>query len=418
MRWACTLVAQVFPRRLNDLVESGMSDMFFEDNLAQQLARFRRGLLCSAALHTQASVSGVAQLRKGVFSAQEYLRDACEKGTGLPFGEPHTKAISSEKSLSTDIQSLSRRIRDNFRILDVEKLSKFETCHLEWLAVFLSVPDWGSRISSTESFSTESDSFSSTNVAIDNLTSQLGVASSGLESGLFFPKCLTSFPLFKNTLQRIICGNRNLLEASQHIDNMLALSTGSQIHFNSKKAETAQRIKISSNSVGIADMKNLYSSNESIAETSEPDVADEYDQGIYLKGREKRPETTVPGSSHSSREADRFMYLLLTDDPESTLLGQRITFLGCSIESLRSSLTVWVQNNPKSPASVWSPSFKRTGTEEHERFTFRASDSFAKCFKLKDWDMLVKERHAQLRLLWELQNYFHHLIPEEGLSPE
>lgn len=54
--WACVLVAQLFPAWLEDMQKSGMSDMSSKDGLKEQLALFRRGVLCSAALHTQSSI--------------------------------------------------------------------------------------------------------------------------------------------------------------------------------------------------------------------------------------------------------------------------------------------------------------------------------------------------------------------------
>lgn len=56
MRWACVLVAQVFPHWLEDMQKSGMSDVSSTDGLTKELARFKRGVLCSAAVLTQSGV--------------------------------------------------------------------------------------------------------------------------------------------------------------------------------------------------------------------------------------------------------------------------------------------------------------------------------------------------------------------------
>lgn len=55
-RWACILVAQVFPLWLQDMHKWGMSDMSSKDGLKELLGRFHRGVLCSAALHTQRGI--------------------------------------------------------------------------------------------------------------------------------------------------------------------------------------------------------------------------------------------------------------------------------------------------------------------------------------------------------------------------
>lgn len=165
MRWACVLVAQVFPQWLEDMQKSGVSNMSSDDGLTEQLSRFRRGLLCSAALHTRNRIGDEVsdretrtgnvgdrpagfelggwlkypQLCKGVFSLQEFLRVACETGKGLPFGAPHKNAKSRGKNSEysySKFKSKSRRIREMFRVDAVEKLDRFETSHLDWLAVF------------------------------------------------------------------------------------------------------------------------------------------------------------------------------------------------------------------------------------------------------------------------------------------
>lgn len=42
-----------------------------------------------------------------------------------------------------------------------------------------------------------------------------------------------------------------------------------------------------------------------------------------------------------------------------SLLDQRLTFLGCVMEFLRSSLAQWVHLNPNAAQSVWSPSLRQ-----------------------------------------------------------
>lgn len=151
MQWACVLVAQVFPKWLQDVQKSGMSDLSSDDGLSEQLGRFRRGVLCSAALHTQSRVDGggpggfsrfelnesgkYPTLCKGAFSLQEFLKEACETGNGLPFGVPHTKAKGKGNTSNyysySKFKSKLRRIREIFPVDDVERLEQFETCHLE-----------------------------------------------------------------------------------------------------------------------------------------------------------------------------------------------------------------------------------------------------------------------------------------------
>lgn len=234
MRWACVLVAQVFPQWLDDMQKSGISDVSSGDGLSEHLSRFRRDLLCSAALHTKNSadraISGedrstprkpvgpplfdlaawhmYPKLCNGVFSLQEFLRVACETGKGLPLGVPHTKAKGRGENSDytySKFKSKLRRIREIFPVDNVERLEQFQTYHLEWLAVFLIISDW--RPSSTQALYTP---ITSSRIALDNLRSQLGIPLSSSDSEPFFSTFFTSFPLFKGTLLRKFWRNRNI----------------------------------------------------------------------------------------------------------------------------------------------------------------------------------------------------------------
>lgn len=119
---------------------------------------------------------------------------ACKTGRGLPFGAAHKKAKEKGESSNysySKFKSKLRRIREIFPVDYVEKLDQFETCHLEWLAVFLSVPDWRPRPSSSETTEKEEEgiekeSFDSTRIAVNNLRSQLGIPKTNSASAPFF----------------------------------------------------------------------------------------------------------------------------------------------------------------------------------------------------------------------------------------
>lgn len=156
-----------------------------------------------------------------------------------------------------------------FPVNDVERLEQFETCHLEWLAVFLSVPCWTPNNGVNETFEEQGFDvgkapFNSTGVAIDNLRAQLGLSSHGCQCRISFSDLMSSFPLFKGALPRTFWGNRNILEVSLHIDNVLALTAGSQHRFMVvKKRETGERIPCALQGMGITDLKEPYHPRES-----------------------------------------------------------------------------------------------------------------------------------------------------------
>lgn len=202
---------------------------------------------------------------------------------------------------------------------------------------------------------------------------------------------------------------------------MLALSTGTHINImDNMKAATTNQITKSLSTLGISNMENLYSSSETAGVST--DTSHVYDSrdpegrtGEVYPAADLVDETT----NFSSRKTEQLLYQLPCEDSEAALLEQRITFLGCSMECLRSSLAVWVQKNPRALESIWSPELREDAEKNRQdQFAFRASDSFSRCLGKQNWCIRANDRHVQMRLLWELQNYFQSVIPEEGLSPE
>lgn len=295
---------------------------------------------------------------------------------------------------------------------DVEKLQDFETFHLERLTVFLSVPDWNPKSSSTKTFEQEvmdleRTQLNSTTIAVNNPRSQLGLlSSSSSQSGGFFSKFIPNFPIFKVVLQRTFWGNRNVLEVSLHIDNVLALTAG--FHYSSmaeKKRDTEDKTTDALKGLGISNMDDIYA----------------HEQGALVEnnadGQNSRTET-IRISPDFSPDEELFMYQLVSDDSEFTMLQRRFAFLGCGMEALRSSLATWVDLNPNVAESVWKPCLYKDGRNRVRTFSFRASNSLARCMKANDWGELLGGRYIQMRLLWELQSYFLYALPEEGISPE
>lgn len=84
---------------------------------------------------------------------------------------------------------------------DVERLLNFETCHLEWLAVFFSVPELAPKAITAGTSNEEDDKLqkgisSCTRFAVDNLRTQRG------DSTPCSSHALGNFPLFRLTLHR------------------------------------------------------------------------------------------------------------------------------------------------------------------------------------------------------------------------
>ena len=210
---------------------------------------------------------------------------------------------------------------------------------------------------------------------------------------------MTVFPLLRHCAFRELWRNRNLLEPSIHIDNMLALCHGahtSLMLWNSSELERNKPWKV------------------------------HWDKSIADCGTRTEFE---PNSCEKARKSqigvvnESLMYQMSDLDPEYMHLEQSMTFLGCSIESLRSSLARWVASNPDSGRETWTPAVDcrstSTKAEEVDIFKFEVSDRIS---SLLNWALETRNSHtferrfAQMRLLWELQNYFQRSLPETGVS--
>lgn len=199
--------------------------------------------------------------------------------------------------------------------------------------------------------------FNATRIAVENLRSQLGISSSGSDPCSFFSHHFNCFSLFKKSLQRRFWRNRNVLEVSLHINNMLARSADAQYRFmNKKKKETEKRISDALDGLGISGLKELYSPREVSVIEIPGAGASETGQFVVSKGNETKkritssskclisnPETSInedsafdtsPDSGVLSPEAELFLFHLMGDDLVFALVEQRMTFLGCSMEGV------------------------------------------------------------------------------------
>lgn len=98
MRWAFVLVAQVFPHWQQDIKKSGMSDMSSSDALSEQLSRFRRGILCSAAHHVRSRIDdavmdGDPASDIGLSGKSRFGLDECQKYPKLCSDDFHCKSF-------------------------------------------------------------------------------------------------------------------------------------------------------------------------------------------------------------------------------------------------------------------------------------------------------------------------------------
>lgn len=186
--------------------------------------------------------------------------------------------------------------------------------------------------------------------------------------------------------------------------------------------------------LGCPDLKDIYSADsalgknhgnteiDSSSQTEQDGCTEEKDSAREPEDtREHFGRDTDDAAPNISRKAELFMYQLISNESDFSVLEQRLTFLGRTMACLRSSLACWLQSNQNCSQSVWTPSLKEAGRSPTEQFSFRSSASFS-CILFGlyrgDWKWRMDKRYVQMRLLWELQSYFLNRLPSEGISPD
>ncbi len=220
-------------------------------------------------------------------------------------------------------------------------------------------------------------------IPIENLRKQLGFAKrSDFCSGRF------KFPLLRNVCKSTLWGNRNVLEVSCHIDNMLALCAGEQISFMAKHMPWM-------------DEKCLLESRWLPPKDLHANKGDGSD------------------ADNISIERWRFLCQMAIVNPEDAHLDKSATFLGCSMEMLRSSLAKWAENEEHRNESVWKPSLDgETLFDTGDcSIQFKASDDLTECLRTLKCVSNLTERYIQMRILWELQNHFQSNLADVGVAP-
>ncbi len=97
------------------------------------------------------------------------------------------------------------------------------------------------------------------------------------------------------------------------------------------------------------------------------------------------------------------------------------TFLGCSMEMLRSSLAKWAERNNGGNEGSWRPSLFLTA-DVHERENTKlvcqlsASADFNSCLQSLRSFSDLSERFFKMRVVWELQNHLQTHLRRRGCA--
>ncbi len=287
------------------------------------------------------------ELCRGKFSKQEFLKRACQTGSGLPYRAPHPKAVVKKQGKTycsyANFASDLRRAREALPA-DIEaRANDFDYQKLEWFTIFVSLESWapasedmeatGSSNSDSKSHAALNDAIysgsgsygnstgagSENDMPIENLRKQLGFS----DQSDFSVRRL-QFPLLQNISRKTVWGNRNILEVSCHIDNWLALCAGEHTSYMARHVPWAGRNCL------------LESMRKS-------------DLGCDL------PRGDIILNENVELERCNFLCQMAILKPEDAHLEKSVTFLGCSMEMLRSSLAKWTDSVGDVEATIWNP---------------------------------------------------------------
>ena len=383
LKWATVLISDAIPKFL-DSFQTGKTSNSSTSSFVLMREKFAEEILLSAAIHVQNTsehndsskmlhsflpyneLMKYEKMRRGMLSKSEFLRKALLSGDGLPYNVAHKiKKDKFTKTYSYDkFDQKLKRILDSLPADRHRKVANLTIAEVEWLEIFLSLKKWDvsqSEIHSDDEVAEKCTSDS--HYPIINLALQLGfVEKDGPKRVAEYFK----FPLLKHAKTSILWGNRNVLECSVHIDNWIALISGASILDMMKHSDDDFQFSWD------------YERNKKLA------------FGMY--------------DFHQ-----------LSMDSKNNRCDQTLTFLGCSMETLRSRLGKWVLNNEERQNSCWKPSM------EINPFKFdpvKPSEDFRTCYhSLKDKKDFTSIAF-RLRVIWELQNIFLNLMQRSDLGPE
>ncbi len=328
-------------------------------------------------------------LRKGLFRREEFLKFACTSGKGLPFHSPHHRAKAKDTHRDSynylKFESFLASANVNLDAELEEAVKGLGIVEIEWFSVFLSVDDWRglcsdskkardekNKISKKKPFSEvikklDRNNFDESGFPLFNLASQLGFKGITKKLLQYF-----SHPLLKNSIDKMLWENRNILELSAHIDNWLALRSGDKTMYMMDQIENPEENYLLRNIWAMHDPKNAI-------------------QSILEHSKQIQIDSTM------------FQFSLI--EPEHHNFEHGMAFMGCSMEILRSALARWTEKNSEIQASSWEPTIDFE--QENKTIVFRASEDLMCCIETIENESGINEKHFQMRILWELQSYFH-----------
>ncbi|CAN8066740.1 unnamed protein product [Agarophyton chilense] len=458
LRWSSALIAQGFghwveefraPTQPEPQVPSATSQI--HRHFMQRRDYFAGELLSSAGLHLcaeygkgQNSLKGpkdivapiekrsslflweewdwYSDVRDGRLTKNDLFLSAMTSGIGLPFSHPHFHALNKNPNRKTVAdngygpQAFNlKKIIESLPVEFGEEVSHLDTAKLDWFAILLSL---GARAKShRKKFPTQwiPDTFDevlkSTDPALENLRDQLGFSVYYLEDGSRQPRDaihisrLCSFPIAARCLTLRSDTNRLVMKAGELIDVWMSLTAGEQFEFLLSVDKSWEQLCLSDSRIDVGNHDNVLHRMAS----------------SFNRARKISVRSRSLFDVQKDAEKARLMIQFAKTGHRYGHLEQTISFMGYTMESIRTYIARFLHHNPGTPSDVWEPRIEYS--ERNPLMSNKVVDvtdilrEFIPEIAHGRFKSYFSRKGVQNRLIWKIQTVFQTSIGTEGSSP-
>ncbi|KAI0563920.1 Sel1-repeat containing protein [Gracilaria domingensis] len=295
----------------------------------------------------------LSHVRDGRLNKNDLFLNAVRNGIGLPFSCPHFGTLDKNPNSKTVADNgyaphafYLERIVEGLPVEFGEEVSQLDTFKLEWFAILLSLGARAEchrqqfpRMRIPETFD---EVFKTTDPALENLRDQLGFTneddSLGPRDSIHISR-LCSFPVSDHCLTLRSDTNRLVMKVGELIDVWMSLTAGEQYEFLLSIDDGWETLCLS-DSQSTAGFRG--NTSKSMANSSHYAALN-----------------MVPNESlftvQKEVENARLMIQFAKTGHKYDHLDQTITFMGYSMECVRSNLARWLHRHPEARPDVWVP---------------------------------------------------------------
>ncbi|PXF49358.1 hypothetical protein BWQ96_00932 [Gracilariopsis chorda] len=362
-----------------------------------------------------------SDMRDGRATRNDLFLCATKSGQGLPFSVPHIHALKKHKHWLENgykpHEFKLNRIIESLPVNFGQTAAKLDSSKLEWLVILLHVGFQAETHHKQDAVRATDTSIRKdteiTDPALENLKDQLGFLHEKNEGCKHEPRDaislsqLCSFPLTDNSLNLRSNSNRLVLRAGELIDVWMSLTSGEQYDFLLSMDRTWAEKCLCAPQTRPEGMQHLPTSSSSSAR---------FDRGLH---------TSPTSSSVLSVQKDVEMARLRIQFGRSGHLynhmEQTITFMGYSMENVRSCLARWVQNKKLVSNDVWEAPISFSSRDPLRSTTLLdislVCEEFVSQVPDTDSRMYFMQKSVQNRLVGKLQRFLERLVRIEGHGP-